>query len=327
MFLNKIMAAKVHIAGQNAAHGPYCGHTLSFLFLLRLAVYAGCKRMRIAIFSDIHGKIALPFKLVDLYQNETGRKIDGILQCGDMGAYPNLENLDKATIKHAQYDRDELGFHDDFTKVNPEIQALLNRLDINMICVRGNHEDHDFLDELEAQHPTESLFPIDVYKRVYVCKSGRKQEWKIGDQLLNFVGIGRIGDRKGRTEKRFIQNYERAEIKKLLKTKDVFDVLVTHDKDNLGDQGYGMAEIREVLDAVIFRYHFYGHTGAPFTHETDLNGITQAIKVKELEFNESGVLEPGCMLILNKNEDAEPSLEVVDQKLTNRLTKYNWKLG
>lgn len=279
--------------------------------------------MKIALFSDIHGKILLPFKLVDLYQKETGNKIDFILQCGDMGAYPNIENLDKATIKHAQYDRDELGFHDDFTKENPEIKAFLDELNINMICVRGNHEDHDFLDNLEKENPQNSLFPIDIYERVFVCKSGFKQKLETENEVLNFVGIGRIGDRKGRSEKRFIQDYERKEIRKLLKTKDTFDVLITHDKDD-SQSGYGMVEIREVLNNVIFLYHFYGHTGEPFKEETDFNGITQAIKIKELEFNESGILEKGCMIILTK-ENGELTIEIVDQKLTNRMTKFNWK--
>lgn len=70
--------------------------------------------MRIAIFADIHGKFLLPFKLVDLYQKETGNEIDLILQCGDMGAFPDIKNLDKATLRHASRDRDELGFYDDF---------------------------------------------------------------------------------------------------------------------------------------------------------------------------------------------------------------------
>lgn len=281
--------------------------------------------MKIALFSDIHGKILLPFKLVNLYQKETGHKIDFILQCGDMGAYPDLEKLDKATTKHAQYDRDELGFHDDFTKENPEIRTFLNELNIDMICVRGNHEDHDFLNNLENQYPSDSRFPIDIYKKVFVCKSGLEQKLETEHEILNFVGIGRIGDRKGRSEKRFIQDYERKEINKLLKTKDTFDVLITHDKDDSSQRGYGMAEIREVLDHVIFHYHFYGHTGEPYKEETDFNGITQSIKIKELEFNESGILEKGCMIILTK-EKGELNMEIVDQKLTNKMTKFNWKL-
>ncbi len=279
--------------------------------------------MKVAVFSDIHGKILLPFKLVDLYQKETGNKIDFILQCGDMGAYPSIENLDKATIKHAQYDRDELGFHDDFTKTDQKIKSFLDELNINMICVRGNHEDHDFLDNLEKENSQNSLFPIDVYERVFVCRSGLEQKLETENEVLNFVGIGRIGDRKGRTEKRFIQDYERKEIKKLLKTKDTFDILITHDKDD-SQSGYGMTEIREILDHVIFHYHFYGHTGEAFKQETDFNGITQSIKVKELEFNESGILEKGSMIILTK-ENGELSIETVDQKLTNKMTKFNWK--
>ncbi|MDY0931047.1 metallophosphoesterase [Chryseobacterium sp. CFBP8996] len=203
------------------------------------------------------------------------------------------------------------------------MKAFLDELNINMTCVRGNHEDHDFLNNLEKKNSQNSLFPIDIYNRVFVCKSGCKQTLEKENEVLNFVGIGRIGDRKGRSEKRFIQDYERKEIKKLLKTKDTFDVLITHDKDN-SQSGYGMEEIREVLDNVIFHYHFYGHTGEPYKEETDFNGITQSIKIKELEFNEGGILEKGCMIILTK-ENGELSIEIVDQKMTNKMTKFNWK--
>lgn len=279
--------------------------------------------MRLAIFSDIHGKILLPFKLVDLYQTQTGNKIDFILQCGDMGAYPDMDNLDKATLKHAQNDRDELGFHDQFTKGDKAIKAFLDKLNIDMICIRGNHEDHDFLDRLELA-ATENMFPIDIYKRVFVCKSGLPQTLSVENTTLKFVGVGRIGDRKGRTEKRFIQDYEKKAIKKLYKSNDVFDVLITHDKDDSSQRGYGMAEIRELLDNVIFKYHFYGHTGEPYQQEADINRITTAVKIKELEFNESGILGEGCMIILEKNEDI--SIHPVDQRITNQVTKFNWHL-
>lgn len=280
--------------------------------------------MRIALFSDIHGKILLPFKLTDLYQKEKGVKIDLILQCGDIGAYPNLENLDKATIKHAKYDRDELGFHDDFTTVNLDIKKYLDELNINMFCVRGNHEDHDYLNELEKKE-TKSAFPIDIYNRVWLCKTGKIQELTINNKTISFVGIGRIGDRKGRTEQRFIQNYEQEEIKKLQRTNRHFDILITHDKDDSSQRGYGMSEIRNLLDNTIFHYHFYGHTGEPFNIETDVNGITNSCKIKELEFNENGVLPYGCMIILNKLEDDKFEIEIVKQNITNKLAKHNWK--
>ena len=71
-----------------------------------------------------------------------------------------------------------------------------------------------------------------------------------------------------------------------------------------------MSEIREVLDKMKFHYHFYGHTGEPFCQEKDRNGITQSIKIKELEFNENGILDNNCMIILTKN-NKQISIEVV----------------
>ncbi|MBC9909971.1 metallophosphoesterase family protein [Chitinophaga varians] len=281
--------------------------------------------MRLAVFADVHGKLLLPFKLADLYQQQTGKKIDFILQCGDMGAYPDIHHLDKATLKHARHNRDELGFHDDFIQERQAIRQLLDRLDIHMICVRGNHEDHDFLDKLEQTHATLSRFPIDVYQRVFVCRSGVKQELRKGQEVLYLAGIGRIGDAKGRTDQRFIQEYEQREVKRLLKSSGHLDILLTHDKDDSSQRGYGMGAIRDVLDHVPVLFHFYGHTGEPFRQEADVNGITQSVKVSELEFGPSGILPEGCMLILEHDAAGFGALEVVSQRLTNQLTQYNWK--
>ncbi len=280
--------------------------------------------IRVAIFSDIHGKILLPFKLVDLYQNITNEKIDLILQCGDIGCFPDTKKLDKATLRHAKNDRDELGFHDDFTTINEPIKKFLDKLDVDMICVRGNHEDHDYLDDLE-QKSVGSLFCIDAYERVFVCKSALKQEFKKDGESFSFVGIGRIGDRKERNDKQFIQKYEKQNINKLIKSKDMFDVLITHDKSSESKRGYGSQEIRKVLDNVIFSYHFYGHTGEPFNDEMDSNGVTKSIKIQECEWSESGILKYGSMLILEK-QNSQMNLKIVPQSITNRINKFVWKL-
>lgn len=280
--------------------------------------------IRIALFSDIHGKILLPFKMVDRYQSEFNKKIDFIIQCGDIGAYPNTENLDKATIKHAKYDRDELGFHDDFTVFHPEIEHLLKKLDVKMICVRGNHEDHDFLDELEEKYPEDSLFPIDIYQHVWVCKSGEIQRFQKNEDSVTYVGLGRVGDRKNRQEKKFIQKYEFDKMKKHYKSKEVIDLFITHDSDDSSEPGYGSKEIREAMDQIPFQFHFFGHTGKPFSQHLASNGITQTIKIKELEFTDSGVLPENCMLILEK-DGGEFNLERMPLSFTNVFTKHNWK--
>lgn len=86
-----------------------------------------------------------------------------------------------------------------------------------------------------------------------------------------------------------------------------------------------MPELRELLGRVLFRYHFYGYTGEPHACGLASNGITESVKVRELEFNAQGTLDPGCMIVLEKH-GAELDLEVVDQHLTNRITRHNWKI-
>ncbi len=280
--------------------------------------------MKIAIFADVHGKLLLPFKMVDWYQQQTGEKIDLILQCGDLGAYPDIKTMDKATLKHAKNDRDELGFIEHFVKPNAQIEQFLHKLDINMLCVRGNHEDHAFLDELEQQ-TAETAFAIDCYQRVFICKSGVVQHLQLAGESLTVLGIGRIGDHKGRSEPRFIQPYEQQQLKKLLKKAPLLDVLISHDKDIDSLRGYGMQELRTVLDEIPFSYMFHGHTGEPYHQRLDKNDITRIVKVRELEFNHSGILEEGCMLILTKEQD-QLSFESVPLSFIHQFQKANWRL-
>lgn len=248
--------------------------------------------LRFAIFADIHGKFLLPFKLVAHYQQLTGNRIDWILQCGDMGAFPTKDTMDKATLRYAKNDPDELGFMREFRQDKAEIRQFLDDLNIKMLCVRGNHEDHAFLDKLENQ-TDQAIFPIDVYQKAYVCRSGVpitltthsriiESQTNANEETCILVGIGRIGDKKGRNDPTFIQDYERVAINKLKKSKTDYDILLTHDKPSESERGYGSTEIAELLDQVAFGYHFYGHTGEPYHSQIADNGITQSIKVAEL---------------------------------------------
>lgn len=281
--------------------------------------------MKIAIFADIHGKILLPFKMVDAYQKQCGEKINLILQCGDIGAFPNIDKLDKATIKHAKRDMQELGFSKQFLYINRDIEQFLNELDIDMICVRGNHEDHDFLDEKEAKS-SDTRYPIDCYHRVYVCKSGVHQTFYTGDEDLDFMGIGRIGDRKSRNEKRFIQEYERLNIKKSLQQGKKLDILISHDiSSEMTSPGFGMDELRPVLNQLRPFAHFFGHTGQPYKVELDENKQTFSVKIKELEFDTAGNLGKGSMIILEKTKE-KIAFKPVDISFIHQFNKHTWLL-
>lgn len=285
--------------------------------------------LRLAVFADIHGKFLLPFKLVDYYQQVSGKMVDWILQCGDMGAFPHKEKMDKATLRHARQDPDELGFMRDFYKENIKIRQFLQKLDINMLCVRGNHEDHEFLDEIESVSEQGS-YPIDAYQRVYVCKTGmpivltgRQTDNK--HEQCSLVGVGRIGDRKGRNHSIFIQEYERKALSKLKNNALEFDILLTHDKPSESNRGYGSIEIADLLNHIAFGYHFYGHTGEPYHHQIADNGITKSIKIAELEFNRQGKLSEGCMLIVEKHNDSW-NVEAVPLYQIIHFMKGSWQL-
>jgi hypothetical protein len=127
--------------------------------------------MNIAVFSDLHGRILLCFLLCVRWQQETGERIDAISQAGDLDAYPSEAGMDRATIRFGRRDPTEFGFATDFASYHEEVARALTRTQCPLIFVRGNHEDHHWLDTLERQSD-DAVFPVDVYRRVWCLKTG-----------------------------------------------------------------------------------------------------------------------------------------------------------
>ncbi len=286
--------------------------------------------MNIAIFSDIHGKILLCFKLVERYQRETGEHIDLILQCGDLGIFAEESKLDKATKRYAQMDGTELGFRRLFTEPNKEAESVLSRVDCHMICVRGNHEDHAYLDELERK-TEEAIFSVDCYERVYVLKSGVQYSFRSGTDQVDVLGIVRIGSPIGEREtskEKYIQEYEKRRIADI-ETNVNIDILLTHDSArDFVTEGFGMKEIRTFLDGSRPAYHFFGHTGQPFERRLDWNGVTVSAKMSDLEWRESlrgQTLKAGCFGMLHWKSSSNHFFEPVKESWLNEYTLHSWR--
>jgi Icc-related predicted phosphoesterase len=281
--------------------------------------------MKVLILADLHGRMLLALKLAARLQRERNLTLDLILQCGDVGVFPDTTRLDKATLRHARHDETELGFSRYFTQPHPEPQAALSELECDMICVRGNHEDHEFLDKLERELGS-PRFAVDCYKRIFMCKTGAIQLFEKNGVQLKVAGIGRTGSRKGQTDGRFIQEYEREALRKLMSSKEEIDILITHDSaQDFVTTGFGMTEIREALDHHKPFYHFFGHTGTPAEVRDDDNRFTTSCKVAELEWKDGNALPADCLALLTWNGPFDHSLELLEDKWITEYTASAWK--
>lgn len=285
--------------------------------------------MNIAVFADVHGRILLAFKLVDRYQRETGKQIDLILQCGDMGIFPDMDRLDKGTERSAETDETELGFVDHFVVRSSEVEEILDKTSCPLVCVRGNHEDHQHLDTLEAKHRGPA-FPVDCYGRCFVLKTGVLYTPRSENGAINIVGIGRIGPRPkiaNPTKPIYIQPHESQRVRDLPNMP--IDILLTHDaRPGFGKDGAGMQEIGETLDRFAPTYHFHGHTGRPCERRIDANGKTRCCKLADLEWDpksRSRSLAPCSFGILRWEDREHHSFEIVADRWLKQYTADTWR--
>jgi hypothetical protein len=265
------------------------------------------------------------------WQRESGERLTAIFQAGDLAAYPDASRLDRATMRHAQRDEDELGFLRDFIEPREEVANRLAETTCPMIFVRGNHEDHAWLDELE-QRATEPSFAIDSYQRIQCLRTGMPYTLSDDNDKLTTLGIGRIGVPIGARhadQAKYAQLHELERLYALEPAQEV-DILLTHDvpPTNLNRRSQGMDDIRLALDAYRPVYHFYGHTDEPHRRDLDANGVTAAIRMADLNWNrmESGTpLHDGVMGILRWHNRADHSFEVVDARWLREYSATGWR--
>ncbi len=291
--------------------------------------------MNIAIFADLHGRVLLAFKLCAHWQRETGEQIDLILQAGDLGAYPEMERLDRATRKYAERDPTELGFMHHFYRYDPLVAATLAETHCPLVFVRGNHEDHAWLDQQERAH-TGPIFPIDVYQRVYHLKTGLPWTFQKDNQQITVLGIGRISppsEEQESQEGKYIQRYEAERIASLEKIP--IDVLLTHHSRPdfvILERGVkikastGMKEIESVLDTYLPAYHFFGHYGGPPQVRTDPNNTTLSVKLADLHWERGGsMLEAGSMGLLRWQSATDHSFTVLNEPWLKQYASSTWE--
>lgn len=264
----------------------------------------------IAVFGDLHGHLRLMFQLCRLWQSAHGVRLDGILQCGDLGYYPDPGAADKATRRFAEKDPEELGFWSYFAEQGPRNQDRLIDLALSgdsadlgavtcpLLWCHGNHEDFDRLAQAAGGA---SSVAVDRFGRLFWQRSGTVGEIA-GLRVGALGGAPELPDERGKP--RFHQEpgpriHSRAAAQ--LEGSD-FDVLLTHGAptgmDASGESTSDCA--RAVIDHAEPLYCFFGHHGVAIAPAEI--GRTRCFWLDDVGFVSTGAfrgtLREPCMGIL-----------------------------
>ncbi len=124
-----------------------------------------------------------------LWEQQSGRRLAGILQVGDMGAFPDPARLDDATARMARSDPDELGFAS-YCVATEEGERYLGGPGVPVtVFIRGNHEDFDYL----GQFPEPEA--VDPWNRLWYVPDGAVFELERGGRVIRIAGFGGISPR------------------------------------------------------------------------------------------------------------------------------------
>ncbi|WP_310484709.1 metallophosphoesterase family protein [Chamaesiphon sp. VAR_48_metabat_403] len=293
------------------------------------------QQLNFAVFGDIHGRIALMYTLAILWQQQSGIELDGLLQVGDLGAFPDLSKLDKATQKHSQKDSDELGFQN-FYVATPESQFYLQHSQApKTYFVRGNHEDFEYLGEFTK--PT----PIDPWQQIWFIPDNQAIEIRLADRLVKIGAFGGIAPRQecaargklarekyrkaqkiSNSEPRFFSETDIANISLDLQN---LDILMTHAGPQSPELPTGSIFLDRLITHLQPKVHLFGHHHQVIYRQDPVSNLL-SIGLAHLEFD-NGKLKPSSWGILSISPE---SLSFVFMSpdlfpILDRITRTNYR--
>jgi hypothetical protein len=276
------------------------------------------------VFGDLHGRILPAFRLALAWQRAHAERLTGLLQVGDLGYFPDVTRLDKATRRHAERDPMELGAQLIAVR-SREADAVFAEPDLAeaLWFTCGNHEDYVGLEQLRhGAGATDFDFPVDYYGRVRCLRDGAVGELPGGLRVGALWGIDgqapnarRHAPQAGRIRERSATELAYAS----------FDVLLTHEspRDAMVPES-GSEEITTVLRRARPAFHFFGHYHGPGRlHLCDFRP-TQVFHLHGLELRgPGGTAEEGSVGVL-RWADGAGRFEYLDPAWLRTFTRHNW---
>ena len=276
------------------------------------------------VFGDLHGRILPAFRLATVWAREHGTPVDGILQVGDLGYFPDVSRLDKATLRHAQDDPTELGAQD-IVSLNPLADAVFDDPDCPpaLWFTAGNHEDFDALVSLAQASGRQPDFVVDAYGRVRGIKDGHVVPLVDGPRVGALWGVDGDGPncRKRLPGRAYIS--PRAADRLL---SEPFDVLLAHDAPlDAKWVGYGSEILATVIQLAGPRFVFFGHYGGEGSRIDAGSGDTEVYHLGGFELGgRDGQAEFGSVGTLSWDDDA-CEFTFLDRDWLQTFTRHNWK--
>jgi hypothetical protein len=272
------------------------------------------------VFGDLHGRILPAFRFAAAWAKEHGVPVAGVLQVGDLGYFPDLSRLDKATRRHAADDPLELGT---LLVASPSREAdeifAAEGVPDSLWFTAGNHEDHEFLESLAHG----DVFAVDAYRRVWCIRDGHVARLPGGLRVGALWGIdGQAPLRRRNAPARCLIRADRA----VRLACSAFDVLLTHDSPldalihNAGSQ-----EILDIIKTAQPAFAFFGHhKGRGRQVEGDF-GKTRVYHLAGMELRRPGQhAEEGSVGVLRWRGPAG-AFEYVGSDFLRSFTRHNWR--
>lgn len=250
--------------------------------------------------------------------------MSALLQVGDLGYFPDISRLDKATLRHAQDDPLELGTLDII-----EPNALADAVFADDCCpaglwfTAGYHEDFDELERLAQASGRQPDFVVDAYCRVKGIKDGEFGEFENGPRVAAIWGVDGDGPncRRNLPDRGYIWE---SSVARLLGAK--FDVLLSHDAPaDAMRGGYGSQHLSTLVELAQPAFAFFGHyRGEGEKVEGDF-GRTEVYHLADIEMSprhESPT--PGSVGLLEWGGESQ-TFEFIPEEWLKTFTRRNWK--
>lgn len=253
-------------------------------------------KIRIAVLGDLHGHINLALSVLKDCEQINNFNFDSILQVGDLGYFPDLSKVDKATLKFAEKDPEELGFQYFLqeTKISKKWFFDENtKIASDLVFISGNHEDIENLRELEFNSKI-NLTPVDNYNKILYLPPGEIYKINKGELEVKIAGLGGVSDN---TEGYHFNKIDLRKARSLSK----INILLTHEPHSGAIENRGSQEVRDLLKLIQPDYHFCGHLHKG--EKLSSVGKTESYLLDQVGFRKRHKLNDKCIGILTITKD------------------------